>query len=346
MIEYRTGDLLATDAEALVNTVNCVGHMGRGVALQFKKSWPANFRAYAAACQRQEVQPGRMFVFETGQLTNPRFIINFPTKRHWRGGSRLEDIESGLVALVAEIQERDISSIALPPLGAGLGGLAWDDIKPRIERALGALPNLQVILFEPRGEPAAAGRAQPGKAPAMTTGRAALIKLMEQYLGGLMDPFVTLLEVHKLMYFMQAAGEPLRLYFTKGHYGPYAENLRHVLNAIEGHYVIGYGAGGDDPDKPLELLPGAVELATACLAGQEESRTRFDRVARLVDGFESPSAMELLATVHWVLTREAPADARALVDAVHAWGEGKQRFLPAQIELAAGVLWDQGWVAA
>jgi O-acetyl-ADP-ribose deacetylase (regulator of RNase III) len=151
LIESRTGDLLATDAEALVNTVNCVGHMGRGVALQFKKSWPANFQAYAAACQRQEVRPGRMFVFETGQLTNPRFIINFPTKRHWRGKSRLEDIDAGLVALVAEIKGRGISSIALPPLGAGLGGLAWDEVKPRIERALGDLPGVRVILFEPRG---------------------------------------------------------------------------------------------------------------------------------------------------------------------------------------------------
>ena len=346
MIESRTGDLLATDAEALVNTVNCVGHMGRGVALQFKKSWPANFQAYAAACQRQEVQPGRMFVFETGQLTNPRFIINFPTKRHWRGKSRLEDIDSGLVALVAEIRERGIRSIALPPLGAGLGGLAWDDVRPRIERALGGLTGVQVILFEPRGEPAAFEHARAGKAPPMTTGRAALVKLMEQYLRGLMDPFVTLLEVHKLMYFMQAAGEPLRLNFTKGYYGPYAENLRHVLNAIEGHYVTGYGAGGDDPDKPLELVPGAVDLATECLAGQAASLARFDRVARLVDGFESPSAMELLATVHWIMVREAPTDLEGLVRSVHAWGAGKQRFRPAQVQLAADVLREQGWVAS
>ncbi|MBK7189517.1 MAG: macro domain-containing protein [bacterium] len=346
MIEYRIGDLLATDAEALVNTVNCVGHMGRGVALQFKKAWPANFQAYAAACERQDVRPGQMFVFETGQLTNPRFIINFPTKRHWRGKSLLEDIDSGLVALVEEIGRRGIRSIALPPLGAGLGGLDWDDVRPRIEHALGALPDVQVILFEPHSTPDAGTSVRRGKVPPMTTGRAALIKLMAQYLGGLLDPYVSLLEVHKLMYFMQAAGEPLRLNFTKGYYGPYAENLRHVLNAIEGHYVVGYGAGGDDPDKPLELLPGAVDLATTCLAGQVASQARFDRAARLVDGFESPSAMELLATVHWILERESPADAQELVRAVHAWGEGKQRFQSVQIQVAARVLREQGWVAA
>src|SRR5213594_4867327 len=127
MIEYKTGDILAEHAEALVNTVNCVGFMGRGIALQFKKAWPENFKAYAAACRRHEVQPGRMFVFETGLLTNPRFIINFPTKRHWRGKSRIEDIESGLGALVKEIRSRGIRSVALPPLGSGLGGLNWAD---------------------------------------------------------------------------------------------------------------------------------------------------------------------------------------------------------------------------
>ena len=122
MIEYKTGDVLTEDAEALVNTVNCVGVMGRGIALQFKKAFPENFRAYAAACERNEVQPGRMFVFETGHVTNPRYIINFPTKRHWRGKSRIEDIEAGLAALVAEVRSRSIGSIVVPPLGSGLGG--------------------------------------------------------------------------------------------------------------------------------------------------------------------------------------------------------------------------------
>src|SRR5580658_7888140 len=129
MIEYKRGNILAADAEALVNTVNCVGVMGRGIALQFKKMFPANFKAYAAACKRSEVQPGRMFVFETGKFTNPRYIINFPTKRHWRGASRLSDIETGLDALVREITTREIKSIALPPLGSGLGGLNWADVR-------------------------------------------------------------------------------------------------------------------------------------------------------------------------------------------------------------------------
>jgi O-acetyl-ADP-ribose deacetylase (regulator of RNase III) len=132
VIRYMTGDILRADADALVNTVNCVGIMGRGVALQFKNRFPLNFKAYKVACDRKEVQPGRMFVFETGTLTSPRYIINFPTKRHWKGKSRMEDVEVGLVALVNEIKTRKIRSIAIPPLGAGLGGLNWPEVRTRI----------------------------------------------------------------------------------------------------------------------------------------------------------------------------------------------------------------------
>src|SRR3954470_15226933 len=156
MIRYATGDILKADVEALVNTVNCVGIMGRGIALQFKNAFPENFKAYAAACSRDDVQPGRMFVFETGTMTNPKYIINFPTKRHWRGKSRMEDIESGLRALVAEIRRRGIQSIAIPPLGSGLGGLRWPDVRARIEAALTDLEGVDVVVYEPSGAPVTA----------------------------------------------------------------------------------------------------------------------------------------------------------------------------------------------
>ena len=149
-IRYVTGDLLAADSEALVNSVNCVGVMGRGVALAFKRRFPHNYKAYKAACDRGELQPGRMFVFETGELV-PRLIINFPTKRHWRAGSRLTDVEAGLSALVAEIERRRIHSIALPPLGCGLGGLEWTKVKPRIHRALAGVADLDTLVVEPYG---------------------------------------------------------------------------------------------------------------------------------------------------------------------------------------------------
>lgn len=344
MIEFVKGDLFAVNAEALVNTVNCVGVMGRGIALQFKRAFPENFKAYAAACQRKEVQPGRMFVFATDTLTNPRFIINFPTKRHWRGKSRMEDVEAGLAALVLEIREREIRSIAIPPLGAGLGGLAWPEVRANIERSLLNLSEVQVTVFEPlRTAPPAQPR-RSSKVPAMTTGRAALVGLMDRYLAGLMDTSVSLLEVHKLMYFMQAAGEPLRLRYVAGHYGPYAENLRHVLQAIDGYYVSGYGDAEDAPDKAIEIVPGAVERALPLLQSHAESQARFDRVSRLVEGFESPFGLELLSTVHWIASQGRARTEEEAITETHAWSERKKRFSAEQIRLARRVLMEKDWI--
>lgn len=345
-IEFRTGDILQADAEALVNTVNCVGIMGRGIALQFKQAFPANFKAYVAACDRQEVQPGRMFVFETGFLANPKYIINFPTKRHWRGKSRMEDIDAGLEDFVAVIRARGIRSIAVPPLGSGLGGLPWPKVRSRIVAALDQLSNVQVAVYEPREQTEPEIRAQGDTVPSMTAGRAALIGLMRRYLGGLMDPFVTLLEVHKLMYFMQAAGEPLRLRYVQGIYGPYAENLRHVLREIDGYFVSGYADGGDAPDKELALVPGAAEDAEKFIEDHPDTACRFERVASLVEGFETPFGLELLATVHWVATQSGVSAPGELAERVYAWGERKKQFSPRQIGLAYDVLNRQRWLAS
>jgi O-acetyl-ADP-ribose deacetylase (regulator of RNase III) len=342
-IRFETGDLLATDAEALVNTVNCVGIMGRGIALQFKNMFPGNFKDYAAACKRGEVQPGRMFIFETGALTNPRFIINFPTKRHWRGKSRMEDIDAGLKALVSEIKNRGIRSIAVPPLGSGLGGLDWTDVRPRIETALSGIKNLEVAIFEPNGAPIAT---KSREAPAMSLGRAALVVLMHRYLGGLMDPFVTLLEVHKLMYFMKEAGQLPKLTYQKGPYGPYSNNLRHVLKDIEGHLVSGYADGGDAPDKQIELVPGAVQDAEAFLKNDDSMSASFDRVGKLVEGFETPFGLELLSTVHWVVTRDNAGSLEDAIAEVHRWNPRKKRFSPRQIGIAYDTLRSKGWLDA
>ena len=344
MIEFKTGDILAENAEALVNTVNCVGVMGRGIALQFKNAFPENFKSYAAACKRKEVEPGRMHVFDTGRLTNPRYIINFPTKRHWRGKSRMEDIEVGLVALAEEIRARNIQSIAIPPLGSGLGGLEWPEVRRRIETALQDFDSLQVVIFEPDNASGARRTTRTQTAPNMTPGRAALVSLMNQYLRGLLDPFVTLIEVHKLMYFMQVSGEPLSLDYTRGPYGPYAENLRHVLRRIEGYFVSGYADGGDAPDKQLELVPGALVDAQACLSEKAETQARFKRVSDLVDGFESPFGLELLSTVHWIVSEGQSQTVDDVIEQTYAWSDRKKQFSPRQIRLAADVLARKGWI--
>ncbi len=343
MIELKQGDILLAEADALVNSVNCIGIMGRGIALQFRKAFPENFRVYQAACERNEVCPGKMLAYETG-LLQPRFIFNFPTKRHWKGRSRIKDIDAGLRALVKEIRDRRVRSVAVPPLGCGLGGLDWNVVRRRIIRAFEDLPNVRVFLFEPAGAPKAEDMAIEHRVPRMTPGRAVLIELMRRYLAAVLDPFVSLLEIHKLMYFMQEAGEHLNLKYEKGTYGPYAKNLRHVLSLIEGHFTTGFGDAADEPERPIELLPGVSGLAKGFVASHPNTLKRVERAARLIHGFETPYGMELLSTVHWVCTREGASSADEAVRKTYDWNQRKQIFADKQIRLAWDVLSDQGWL--
>ncbi len=345
MIKLQQGDILHADAEALVNTVNCVGIMGRGIALQFRKEFPENYKAYKAACDRGELQPGKMLVYDLNRLQHPRFIINFPTKRHWRGKSSIEYVKAGLKALVEEVRRRQIQSIAIPPLGCGLGGLDWNEVRPLIEEAFQSLPETLALVYEPAGAPAAETMAKAKKAPKMTEGRAALLGLMRRYLSAVMDPAISLLEIHKLMYFMQEAGEPLKLKYRKGLYGPYAENLRHVLNAIEGHYISGYGDAEDNPGKQIELRGEAAEQAEAFLQDHLKTQGRFDRVANLIEGFETQYGMELLATVHWVARQEKATDVADAMVKVYGWNDRKRMFKEQHIQLAWELLDRKGWLS-
>ena len=209
---------------------------------------------------------------------------------------------------------------------------------------MASLDRVDILIYEPNGAPASDKMVHKRDVPKMTPGRAALVELVSRYLRGLLDPTVSLLEVHKLMYFMQEAGEPLRLKFRKAHYGPYAENLRHVMNAIEGHFLVGYADGGDEPEKALALVPGAEDEAARYLAESKETRGRFDKVSELVEGFESPYGLELLATVHWLAKDEPTPSVAEITRRVYAWNDGKHQFTPRQIHLAADVLSKKGWI--
>ncbi len=350
MIELTKGNLLEAPAEALVNTVNTAGIMGKGIALQFKQAYPQMFRAYERDCKAGEVKLGKVQVFDLGGLVGgPRWILNFPTKGHWRAGSRMADIETGLQDLVATIKRLHIRSIAVPPLGCGNGGLDWNEVRPRIESAFAALPGVRVLVFAPGGAPEASAMPNRTERPKMTMGQAALIALMDRYLKGLLDPFVSLLEVHKLMYFLQAAGQPLRLQYEAKDFGPYAKNLRQVLIRLEKHYTQGYGDGKDNPSKTIELLPGAVEEAETFLKDDDVIRQRMDRVAELIEGFEDPYGLELLSSVHWVMRENAEAreSSEAAASAVHKWNPRKRRVMKKEHLLKAWQrLKEQSWDAS
>jgi len=344
MIEHAKGNLLEADAEALVNTVNCVGHMGKGIALQFKQAYPDNFREYQRACRAREVRPGKMFVHDTGRMVSPRYIINFPTKRHWRGKSIIADIKAGLEGLIEEVRRRAIKSIAVPPLGCGNGGLNWSTVRPLIVEAFEHVPDVRVFLFSPLGAPEAKTMPIRTTRPSMTPARALLVKLIEQYEQ--LAYRLTLLEVQKLAYFLQEAGENLRLRYEAGHYGPFAANLNKVLERLEGHFIRGYG-DSQKPDAEIELLPDAIIEADAFLDGKTAVLERLSRVAELVEGFETPYGMELLSSVHWIGSRNQPAvsDAESAVQAVHSWNERKREMFRAQhIRVAWSRLVDAGWL--
>lgn len=345
-VKVTQGDLLRqVDVDAIVNTVNCVGVMGKGIALQFKNKWPENFRAYAAACAAMEVRPGKMYVFDVGRLDKPNYIINFPTKDHWRGKSRVEYIQDGLQDLVVTVQRLAIRSLAIPPLGCGNGGLEWNEVRPLIESAFACLPEIEVRLIEPAGSPDPKQMAVRTQRPRMTAGRAAILKMLDTYRT--LEYGLSRIEVQKLAYFLQEAGEELNLSFVKHTYGPYSDKLRHALNRIEGHFIRGLGDGVGEAE--IEPVADALVEADEFLAGGNYAALiqRVERVARLIDGFQSPYGMELLATVHWVATYEqTEPNFEQVLSAVHSWNTRKAKIMqPAHVRAAMARLVEQDWMS-
>ena len=340
------GNLLKADVEALANSVNTVGVMGKGIALQFKNAFPANFKAYEAACKMQAVELGKMFVFDNGRLTTPHWIINFPTKGHWRAKSRIRDVADGLDDLRDVIEELEISSIALPPLGCGHGGLDWDEVRSLIEERLGDL-DVVVHLYAPEGAPDAADMGISTPRPKLTTSTAALVSVIDQY--SQVALLVSLIEIHKLMYFLQEAGEDLKLRYQANLYGPYADNLRHVLKSLEGHQLEGFGDGSKKvrEAEPITVLPGGAKEASEALAENHQIAERIQRVLDLAEGYESAYGLELLASVHWMAARHGNSnDLSGVTNSVQSWSQRKRRMFTAQhIESAWQRLHDQGWLA-
>lgn len=326
MIQSVTGNLLEDTAEAYVNTVNTVGVMGKGIALQFKQAFPDVFKQYAKDCKSGVVQVGKMHVVEVHGLANPRYIINFPTKQHWRNPSKLEYIESGLNDLVRVVKELNIQSIALPPLGCGNGGLDWMVVRPVIIDAFKSV-NVRIHLYEPVGVPPLDQMVVRTKRPKMTEGRALLIAAMSRYAGP--GYRMTSLEVQKIAYFLHVVGALPKLKFEKNQFGPYAENLHHVLQVMEGHYIRGYGDRTTGSE--IYLLKNASKEAEDFLTDNEEAKRQLEQVAHLIYGFETPYGLELLSTVGWVI-REEPKkanDKSFVVKTVQGWNERKKRIFQA-----------------
>lgn len=341
-ITITHGDLLKqTDVDAIVNTVNCVGVMGKGIALQFKKKWPDNFVEYAKSCKLGHLRPGKVHIYKLEQSTYPFFIINFPTKEHWREKSKIEYIRNGLNDLIQKMKDLNISSIAIPPLGCGNGGLSWDLVKPLIEEAFRELPEVEVKLFEPNYTPKKIENNS--TKPHMTPGRAILLKLISIYRS--MNYAISNIEIQKLAYFLQEAGADLKLKFNKHYYGPYADNLRHVLNRIDDHFIRGVGDSVFESE--IELIESALQEADNFIRNSDNKdlEIQLQKVANLIDGFQSPYGMELLSSVHWLASYEHAKNADEVFIKIQHWNARKSKIMQeSHVKTAWQRLEEYNWI--
>lgn len=329
MITFTQGNLLEADTEALVNTVNTVGVMGKGIALMFKEAFPENFRIYAAACKAGDVCVGHMLVTERKALMGPRWIINFPTKKHWRHPSRMEWIVDGLQDLKQVVAEKGITSVALPPLGSGNGGLDWNDVRPRIEAALGSMPDVSFVVYEPT--PKYQNVAKRAGVEKLTPARALIAELVRRY--WVLGIECSLLEVQKLAYLLErtieslALPNPLDLRFEANRYGPFAPRLTHLLDALDGSYLHCDKRLADaGPYDTIWFDDRKADKVAAYLASEAKAfQPALEATTNLIDGFQSPLGMELLATVDWLLTRQGTAPTLAGIRAdLRQWPGGPQ----------------------
>ena len=309
MIKFLQGNLLDAPVGAVVNTVNTVGVMGKGIALMFKEAFPENFRDYEAACKRREVRVGHMFVTENAAFEGPRWIINFPTKQHWRQPSKMEWISEGLQDLRKVIEEKGIQSIALPPLGCGNGGLEWSEVRPEIEKSLAQMGDVEVLVFEPTAK--YQNDAKRTGVKELTPARALVAEMVRRY--WVLGIECTYLEVQKLCWFLERTihqmglNDPLNLKFVADRYGPYSDRLRHLLDGLDGSYLHCDKRLSDASPSDTIWFDQERRPYMDAFLKQDEMRPLqvvLDRTAAWIDGFESPLGLELLATVDWLIERE------------------------------------------
>jgi O-acetyl-ADP-ribose deacetylase (regulator of RNase III) len=309
MVTYTQGNLLEADVDAVVNTVNTVGIMGKGIALMFKERFPSNFEAYVRACVSGDVRIGKMFVTENKELLGPRWIINFPTKTHWRAKTQVEWVREGLKDLNRVIVENNIGSIAIPPLGCGNGGLNWQDVRPLIETALDELDGVNAIVYEPTPKYQNVGKRN--GVEKLTPARALVAEMVRRY--SLLGIECSILEVQKLGWFLERGlarfqvADVLNFEFDANKYGPYSHNLTKLLDSLDGSYLRCDKRLADaDPLDRIWFNEAKFDRVQAYLKSSEAKQ--YSRILEwasfAIDGFESPLGMELLATVDWMMQRD------------------------------------------
>lgn len=319
----QNGNIFTADTEAVVNTVNCVGVMGKGIALQFREKYPENYKAYKNACATGNVVIGKMFVTKNGLLT-PNYIINFPTKNHWRGKSQIEYIESGLDDLKSVLQKYNIKSVSIPPLGSGNGGLDWDTVKQLIIDKLRDL-DIDIVVFEPSKRFNTVAHAT---RVSLTDFRATFLKCVSIY-NTAMDRMYELgnIEAQKLVYFIGLVLERSDIinHYIKHIYGPYFPQLKNALHDMSGTYLCGMGDG--QQQNHIDVIPGAMQEVDKYISSRPHLANAVNKIKKIIYGYETPFGMELLGTVHWVCAHEDVHSEQDIVKHVHAWNDRKKTIM-------------------
>lgn len=341
MITIRKGNLLESEAEGLVNTVNTVGVMGKGIALQFKKQYPGNYKVYKKACKEETFTIGQVLAVWDQNVMGKKCILNFPTKKHWRSPSKYEYIELALPALRAQIVEQKLKSVAIPPLGCGNGGLEWKKVKLMIKEALTDL-EVDVLLYEPNSDIQKQLKEKVVTAPvSLTINRAMLLRGLYAYEKE--GESINLVVANKLVYFLQRLGQNMKLDFTPYIYGPYNPVVSHVMAYFNGSFVLGLE---DMSAKPFDaLLLNYDEKARTYLdnyVNRTFNEKQFEitgRLDQLIDGFSSAMGIELLSSVDYILRDKPDASVTDVIAAAGAWSNRKKKLLNERhVKIALGRL--------
>ncbi|MGQ1945491.1 type II toxin-antitoxin system antitoxin DNA ADP-ribosyl glycohydrolase DarG [Geofilum sp. OHC36d9] len=321
MIKYITGNILDSNAQALINTVNTVGVMGKGIALQFKKAYLNNFKAYAEACKRKEVKVGKLFVTKDSNLSSgEKYIINFPTKTDWRKPSEYTYVEEGLDDLVNILVNNNIKSVAIPPLGSGNGGLDWVKVKRIIEEKLHSL-DVEIIVYEPTKQIKEKLKKERVK---LTDARALLLYLLFDLVRN--GEFVSEFSAEKICYFLQRFGgeKYFKLNYSPNFYGPYSGKVRFVLNALNGSYLMGYSDMNKKPFEPLTLVADGYDTVKKHV---EENPELFKIAKKTIDflsGFYSDFTLELLSSIDYISIQHKSFDKSLINEKLNNWSDRKR----------------------
>ncbi|MBK9096903.1 MAG: macro domain-containing protein [bacterium] len=325
MLSFETNNILNVKAEVLVNSVNLFGVMGKGIALAMKQAFPENYKLYKKACEDKEIDIGKIFVTQTGQFF-PRYIVNFPTKKHWRHPSKYEWIQAGLKSLKNWLNENKVSSIAIPPLGSGNGKLEWAVVKKMIVSELSEFENsIDIIVLEPSNQ-FTQYKQTVKKESKLTPSRAMLLYILSRY--QVMGYGINLLVVQKIAYFLQRMGEPLRLRFEKGYYGPFAYNLIPVLKALSNDYISYKSLDDAKPSTVIYQNQNKIKEINEYynMFLDEDQKSRVERTLDLIRDFETPFGLELLGTIDYIFDqKKKQIDSQSVLKELKDWTERKEK---------------------